>query len=570
MKNTIRTLALALLALVTLNSQLSTARAQGTAFTYQGELNSSGSPVSGSYDLTFALFSVSSGAGQVGNSVTNSAVLVSNGLFTTTLDFGTNFPGADRWLEIGVRSSGGGSFATLSPRQKFTPTPYAIFANTASNLSGAVPLAELPPAVAQLNNSGINNFFAGGNAGNTAVTGQGNSGIGADALTSLTSGSDNAANGFGALQNTSSGSDNTADGYEALFSNTSGSYNVADGYKTLFSNTNGNDNSAVGYEALFSNTFGIQNTANGELALYSNTTGDYNTANGSEVLYANTSGHDNTGNGYQALYQNTTGYGNTADGSGALVFNNGGYFNTADGDVALENNTFGDYNTANGYEALTDNTSGDNNTADGAAALLNLSGGSYNIALGQNAGTAIVNGNNNIDIGNSGFGDESSTIRIGTAQTKAVMAGIYGATIASGGTAVYVNSSGLLGTITSSRRFKQNIHSMASASDVLLALRPVTFQYKKDLDPAGTPQFGLVAEEVEKVDPALVVHDDKHQVYSVRYEAVNAMLLNEFLKQHGTVEEQSSEIKTLQKQNSLLTGRLDDLEAAIKSLGGKK
>jgi hypothetical protein len=563
-------IALILLAFAVMIVQLPAARAQGTAFTYQGELNSSGILANGSYDLTFALFSVSSGAGQLGNTVTNRGVLVSNGLFTTSVDFGTNFSGADRWLEIAVRTSGVGSFATLSPRQKLTPTPYAIFANTASNLSGTLPLADLPAPVAQLNDSGVNNFFAGGNAGNMTVTGQGNSGIGANALTSLTSGSDNAANGYGALQNNMSGDDNTADGYEALFSNTIGSYNVADGFKALLSNTYGNDNAAVGYEALFFNTNGIQNTAEGEYALYSNTSGDFNTANGAEALYANNTGHDNTGNGYQVLYQNTSGYGNTANGSDALTFNNTGYFNTANGEVALENNTSGSYNTANGYDALNFNSSGDNNTADGAAALSALTTGSYNIALGQNAGTTIQTGNNNIDIGNTGYGDENSTIRIGTSQTKAVMVGIYGATIASGGTAVYVNSSGLLGTITSSRRFKQNIQSMADASDVLLALHPVTFQYKKDLDPTGTPQFGLVAEDVEKVDPALVVHDDKHQIYSVRYEAVNAMLLNEFLKQHGKVEEQSSEIETLQKRNGSLTERLDELEAAIKSLAGKK
>jgi len=208
---------------------------------------------------------------------------------------------------------------------------------------------------------------------------------------------------------------------------------------------------------------------------------------------------------------------------------------------------------------------------------VNLTAGSYNIALGQNAGTAIVTGNNNIDIGNAGFGDESGVIRIGTSQTKAVMVGIYGSTIASGGTAVYVNGSGLLGTITSSRRFKQNIQSMDHASDVLLALHPVTFEYKPELDPTATPQFGLVAEEVEKVDPALVVHDDKHQIYSVRYEAVYAMLLNEFLKQHGKIEEQNqragrqnAEIETLIEENHSLAERLNELEASMKSLAAKK
>src|ERR1022692_2584255 len=150
MKTIVYKLALALLALSTIIAHPSTACAQGTAFTYQGRLNSSGSPVNGSYDLTFALFSVSSGAGQVGNTVTNTAALVSNGLFTTTLDFGANFPGADRWLEIGVRTNGGGSFATLSPRQALTPAPYAI---TAGNLTGVVPSAGVAGNAVTFNNA---------------------------------------------------------------------------------------------------------------------------------------------------------------------------------------------------------------------------------------------------------------------------------------------------------------------------------------------------------------------------------------------------------------------------------
>ena len=511
-----------LLIALALSASLQQAEAQGTAFTYQGRLNSSGSPVNGSYDLTFALFSVSSGAGQVGNTVTNTATVVSNGLFTATLDFGANFSGADRWLEIGVRTNGGGSFATLSPRQKFTPTPYAIFANTTSNFSGTVPLANLPSTVALLNDSGTQNIFVGGDAGNLTLTGENNSGIGYGTLADDTSGGQNAANGSAALRNNTTGSGNTANGYAALLENTTGSLNTANG---LY--------------ALLDNTTGTGNTANGSGALEENTTGSYNAANGYEALNANTTGSYNVANGENALFANTT----------------------------------GSYNTANGYEALNANYNGFNNTADGAAALVNLTAGSYNIALGQNAGTAIVTGNNNIDIGNAGFGDESNVIRIGTSQTKAVMAGIYGATIASGGTAVYVNGSGLLGTITSSRRFKKNIQSMDDASDVLLALHPVTFTYKPELDPTSTPQFGLVAEDVEKVDPALVVHDDKHQIYSVRYEAVNAMLLNEFLKQHQKVEAQSQEIESLKAKAAKvdsLEGRLNELQELVKQLTAQK
>src|ERR1035438_7300703 len=464
--NTMKTiaykLALALLALSTIIAHPSTARAQGTAFTYQGRLNSGANPASGTYDLTFALFSVSSGAGQVGNTVTNTATLVSNGLFTTTLDFGANFPGADRWLEIGVRTNGGGSFATLSPRQTLAPTPYAIFANTASNVSGTVSVHSLSYAVPLLNDSGYEDFFAGGDAG-TLTTGEHDVGIGFFALESNTTGSDNAALGYEALQKNTTGDFNTASGSGALTANTTGGNNTATGSGALGNNTTGTGNTASGSQALIANTTGAGNTASGFMALFENTTGSYNVANGDATLQSNTTGTDNTANGTAAMQHNTVGSYNAANGYAALQANTTGSYNVANGENALLANLTGSYNTANGYEALNANYNGFNNTADGAAALVNLTAGSYNIALGQNAGTAIVTGNNNIDIGNAGFGDESSVIRIGTSQTKAVMVGIYGATIASGGTAVYVNGSGLLGTITSSRRFKRNIQSMDDA-----------------------------------------------------------------------------------------------------------
>jgi hypothetical protein len=166
------------------------------------------------------------------------------------------------------------------------------------------------------------------------------------------------------------------------------------------------------------------------------------------------------------------------------------------------------------------------------------------VALGFSAGYLITTGSYNIDIGNEAVDGDAYITRIGSSQTNAYIAGIYGTTISSG-SAVYVDSSGQLGVLSSSARFKQNIQGMGDASDVLLSLHPVKFQYKKDMDPKGTPQFGLVAEEVNEVDPDLVVRDANNQVYTVRYEAVNAMLLNEFLKQHHTVQEQKAQIATL-------------------------
>ena len=338
---------------------------------------------------------------------------------------------------------------------------------------------------------------------------------------------------------------NTAEGQNALLNLTSGGFNTAVGFLSLSSNTIGSFNTAVGAGTLLANT-GDQNTATGAGALLGNSTGVENTANGAFALFFNTTGNRNTANGVGALINNTTGSNNTANGANALSTNTTGSGNTANGVNTLINNT-GQNNTANGANALLHNITGGSNTAIGAGALFGNTTGHDNIALGVDAGINISTGNNNIHIGNQGFGNESDTIRIGTSQTKAVMVGIYGMTVGSG-TPVYVNPSGLLGTATSSARFKTNIRSMGDASEVLLAFNPVAFQYKPELDPKSIPQFGLVAEEVEKINPALVVRDADGKPYSVRYDAVNAMLLNEFLKEHKKVEKLEATVADLADQ----------------------
>jgi uncharacterized coiled-coil protein SlyX len=254
-----------------------------------------------------------------------------------------------------------------------------------------------------------------------------------------------------------------------------------------------------------------------------NNTGDVNTAIGSIALSMNTTGSRNTATGWQALYFNTT-----------------GSFNTANGGAAVASNTAGSFNTGIGTSALLNNTTGNNNTAVGNSALFSNTTGSGNIALGDAAGTKIITGSNNIDIGNPGTHTDSSRIRIGTPgiQTKTFMAGISGATVPDG-VGVIVGSNGQLGTIVSSARFKEAIQPMDKASEAILALKPVTFHYKHELDPESIQQFGLVAEEVEKVNPDLVARDEQGKPYTVRYEAVNAMLLNEFLKEHRKVEAQA-------------------------------
>jgi hypothetical protein len=249
--------------------------------------------------------------------------------------------------------------------------------------------------------------------------------------------------------------------------------------------------------------------------------------------------------------------GNTAEGTGALSSLTTGVWNTAIGFQALNNDTTGSANTATGLRALLGNTTGTGNVAVGSRALVSNVGGSNNIALGANSGSNI-RGSNNIDIGHPGVSPDTNTIRIGLigVHADAFVAGIHGNILPDNGSLqpVFINGQGKLGTVLSpsSARFKDGIKPMGDVSQGILALKPVTFRYKKDIDPRCRPQFGLVAEEVAKVNPDLVTRDEKGELYTVRYEAVNAMLLNEFLKEHRTVEQlqatatqQANEIKEL-------------------------
>jgi hypothetical protein len=339
--------------------------------------------------------------------------------------------------------------------------------------------------------------------------------------------------------------------------------NTAEGEDALFSLTTGLNNTAVGFNALYNNTTATNNTANGAFALYSNTTGENNTATGVSALNGNTTGGDNTAMGWSALANNTTGNDNIAVGETALFDNSTGIDNTAVGLSALGSNTTGSLNVATGNFALFSNTTGTDNTANGLNALYSNTSGSDNIALGENAGSNLTTGNNNIDIGNAGLKDEANTIRIGTVgtQTRAFMAGIYGTVIS--GTPVKINSSGQLGVTPSSARFKRDIHNMERASDVLLALRPVTFHYKPEIDPEGSRQFGLVAEEVEKVNPDLVVYDPQGKPYTVRYEAVNAMLLNEFLEEHQTVQKLEAALAAVNQRLKEQDAKIDKVNAKV-------
>ncbi len=390
---------------------------------------------------------------------------------------GTTTPGQLLSVAGTIESTTGGfKFPDGTMQTTAATTSSAFIGNSAFGISSLA-----------ANTTGTDNTAFGTAALQQNTGGNANTASGYTALTDNTTGSANTANGFQALHFNTTGSWNTATGGWALYANTTGSYNTASGYGALYLNTTGTYNTASGYTALTDNTTGSANTASGFQALYGNTTGSWNTATGAEALLSNTTGSANTASGYQALFANSTGTDNTASGYLALEGNTTGDDNTALGTVALADNTTGYSNTASGYTALLSNTTGYQNTASGAAALLKNTTGTYNTAVGYQAGYNLTTGSNNIDIGSNvtGFAGESNTIRIGSGQTQTFIAGIWGNGSDGNVTYVMVDGNGQLGTVNSSRRYKDDIADMAGASSGLMELRPVTFHYKSGQNPAG-------------------------------------------------------------------------------------
>jgi hypothetical protein len=400
---------------------------------------------------------------------------------------------------------------------------------------------------------GTFNTADGTNALVHVTTGVANAAFGWFSLLSNTDGSFNTAVGAGTLllnvgdQTTGEGLENTAVGAVALLFNTTGAQNTAVGAAALLNNTEGGDNTAVGAGALLDNTTGGDNTAVGRGALLNSTTGSENTANGVGALFSNTTGANNTAIGVSALFSNTTGANNTAIGVSALFNNTTGSNNTATGSIALGSNIDGGFNTANGDGALVNCT------------------GSSNVAVGNGAGFGITTGNNIIAIGAGVSG--VSTVG-GEVDNSCYIGNIIGQPVTAGNSAqVFVDLDGKLGTQPSSQRFKHDIKPMEKASEAILAFKPVTFRYKSDAK--KTPCFGLVAEEVEEVNPDLVVRDKNGEILSVRYDQVNAMLLNEFLKEHKKVEELKKEFQATiahqRKQIEALTAGLQKVTAEIEA-----
>jgi hypothetical protein len=485
------------------------------------------------------------------------------------------------------KTAGGIAFVTVWPAGAPQPGVStindgegAILANAAivpaGTPSGGVNVLNSGPATMDLTID-MNGYYAAPSDLN------GNTAIGSGALMSNTSGSDNTASGVMALNVNSTGSENTATGYGALLNNAGGNANTATGAQALQGNTTGFGNTATGDLALQINSTGTGNTANGVAALSNNDTGSGSTAVGSGALDFSTATGTaaNTAVGYQALQGNVntslnTATANTAVGFQALQNTTSGFSNTAAGYQSLYNNTEGIGNAAFSLGALSRNTTGNSNTGLGYEALFNNTTGSFNIAIGDNAAFNVSGGSSgNIHIGNQGLAGDTSVIRIGTSQAGCPLgpnlcqgaffaAGIRGVTTGSSNAIpVVIDSNGQLGTVSSSRRFKEDIEDMGEASRDLMRLRPVAFRYKKPFEDGSKPiQYGLIAEEVEEVYPDLVARSADGQIETVKYQVLPSMLLNEVQRQQAESMAQKEQIRRLEERLAKLEAILSSTPAA--------
>jgi uncharacterized coiled-coil protein SlyX len=382
----------------------------------------------------------------------------------------------------------------------------------------------------------------------------------------------NTAEGDNALFNLVIGSGfwNTALGGFTLFETTTGDGNTAVGLNALRNNTTGTFNNALGVNSLLFNTVGVHNVAIGYRALSFNGDGNRNTAVGYQASFVNTTADDVTAVGWNALRSNT-GIRNCAFGSGALQNNTtGSNASNAFGYQALFSNTTGLFNNAFGWRALNNNVSGSNNTAIGDGAGFSVTG-SNNTCLGANAGTGFTTASNSVAIGLAGSNQSGRTWIRNANVIQSFSAGVNN----------YVTvevATGRIGmtAVVSSQRYKHDIRPMDNSSEAIFRLKPVTFRLKQEFDENQLPQWGLIAEDVEKVDPNLISRNYKGEIEAVRYEAVNAMLLNEFLKEHKRVEQQQASIAELrstvaqqQKEMEVLTAQLREQASQIQKVSAQ-
>jgi hypothetical protein len=537
--------ALALLALSFINPQLSTAHAQGTAFTYQGRLNNSGSPANGSYDLTFTLFNTNVTGVAYAGPVTNRAIAVSNGLFTTAVDFGPGVltGGGTNWLEVAVRTNGSSGFSTLTPRQQLTPTPYAI---TAENLAQVVDFNSLIPGEFQVVGGGdantVNNYFStvGGGLLNTAS--------GANATVS--GGDDNQASG-----NTATVGGGYADYGTGDYSTVAGgNNNVASGaYATV---AGGYDNAATAFGSAVGG--GADNTASSPDGSATVGGGYFNTASGDSSTVGG--GYDNNATNAYA----TVGGGQQNNASGADSVVDGGIGNT---NLSTYGTLCGGaYNFCwiNGYETILGGShnycSGDHATICGGG--VNLSAGSYSFAAGQHA--QAVNDGSFVWSDFSGASTASTANNQFTARASGGFVfytgtGTGGAQLTAGATSW---------SAISDRNAKKNFQPVDSRAvlDKLAAIPIEQWNYKWEKD-TDVPNIGPMAQDFKH---AFYPGRDDKGISTLEFDGVELAAIQGLNEKLNAKDAEIEALKTKAAQVDSLERRLQELEQTVQSLAEKK
>ncbi|MEQ1765159.1 MAG: tail fiber domain-containing protein [Pyrinomonadaceae bacterium] len=571
---------------------VSTAMAQTTAFSHQGQLNNGGNPANGNYDFEFKLFDSVSGGTQIGSTAQRLNVAVSSGIFSVSLDFGAAaLPGASRFLDIAVRTAGGGAFTQLSPRQPVTSAPYAIrslnatTADTATNATqlggvaanqyvttatGGANFIQNQQAVAQSST----NFWISGR-GSANILNAGEFQISGNRVLS-NAGTDNLFAGDGAGQSNTTGGRNAFFGSGAGFSNTTGGSNEFFGRQAGFSNTTGNSNAFFGRQAGFFNTTGGSNTFFGSGAGQSNTTGSRNAFFGLGAGISNTTGSSNAFFGDSAGRANSTGGGNTIIGVEASVGVDNLINATAIGSRSLvtQGNSLvlGSINGVNG--AMADTNVGIGTTAPNhrltvgpmetpvvtsAVAGVYKAGATYSIVRDT---ANDVEGLFGAEVSGVLYGSmtnhrvalrTNNTDRITIAPTGEVAVITLGS---AGAVSLCRNASNEISTCSSSLKYKTNIGQFSQGLSFVNKLRPVSFDWKD----GGMRDVGFGAEDVAKIDPRFVTYNDKGEVEGVKYDRLSVVFVNAFIEQQQKIEAQQKQLETQQAMIERLAQRLARLE----------
>lgn len=591
-------------------------KAQTTGFTYQGQLQTSGAPASGSYDFEFALYDAASGGSQVGSTIVLNGATVTNGVFSTRLDFGDRFPGASRFLEIRVRQTGGGAFTTLAPRQAINSVPYsiktlnadnAVTANNALSLGGTAANqyvqtldARLTDARSPLPNSAnyIQNATAQQSSTNFNIDGTGTANVFSAAQFNIGSnrvlssaGTQNIFVGRAAGQLNTSGFNNSFFGFAAGQSNTTGSNNTFVGTFAGLANSSGSDNSFFGRESGGANSTGYSNSFFGKSAGQNNTTGYNNSFFGKNAGFngmtgannsffganagENTVGYNNSFFGASAGLNNTNGLNNSFFGTSAGLNNTTGNSNSFFGNLAGQSNTIGYGNSFFGTSAGKVSTTGGENSFFGLDAGNANTNGRANAFFGAEAGNTNVSGSLNVvigafaDVGESGLVHATAigaSAKVYTSDTV-VIGKSSGASVGRPADTVQIPGHlvlytlGAAGSTTICRNSSNQISTCSSSLRYKTNIAPFNFglgfinrlrPIRFDWKEGGKADIGFGAEEVAQINPLFVEYNDKGEVEGVKYDRLSVVFVNAFKEQQRQIAEQQQQLDRQQKEIELL------------------